>query len=233
MHAILFDWDGTLADSLGALFAANVAVMAAFGLPFDEARYRSHFSPDWRVMYERLGVPPERMDEANDLWTAAYEGGRRTRLLPGVRDALARLSAAGHRLGLVTAGDRGIVEPQLARLGVARYLEVAVFGTDLPAQKPDPAPLVRALDLLAADRDPAAAPDGAVYLGDTVEDVLMARAAGVRAVGIPSAIGTAAALGAAGADELVESVPAWVDRLLGPADEGPVVDDARVRGAAR
>jgi len=210
MTVILFDWDGTLADSLGALFAANVAVMAAFGLPFDTERYRSRFSPDWRIMYERLGVPPERMDEANELWVAAYDGGRRTRLLPGSREALDRLATAGHRLGLVTAGHRDIVEPQLARLGVAGYLEVTVFGTDLAAQKPDPAPLVRALDLLAASGGPAVARDGTVYLGDTVEGVLMARAAGVRSVGIPSAIGTADALEAAGADELVDSVAAWV-----------------------
>ena len=36
MDAILFDWDGTLVDSLGSMYQANVAVMRAFGLPFDE-----------------------------------------------------------------------------------------------------------------------------------------------------------------------------------------------------
>ncbi len=66
MDAILFDWDGTLADTLGAIYQANVEVMAALGLPFDPAIYRRHFAPDWRVMYERLGVPADRLEEAND-----------------------------------------------------------------------------------------------------------------------------------------------------------------------
>ena len=57
MEAILFDWDGTLVDSLGAFHAANSTVMAAFGLPFDVVVYRRHYVPDWREMYRRLGIP--------------------------------------------------------------------------------------------------------------------------------------------------------------------------------
>ena len=70
MQAILFDWDGTLVDSLGAFHHANAAVMASFGLPFDEALYRRNYVPDWRQMYLRLGVPGDRLDEANELWHA-------------------------------------------------------------------------------------------------------------------------------------------------------------------
>ncbi len=210
MDTILFDWDGTLADSIGALFDANAAVMRAFGLPFDETLYRRHFSPDWRVMYERLGVPSARLDEANGLWIDAYEAGRETALLPGAGDALERLAQAGYRLGLVTAGHREIVAPQLVRLGVERLLPVRVFGDDLGAQKPDPAPLRRALELFGPRGDPARG----AYLGDTAEDMMMARATGVRPVGIPSAIATPDALLAAGARELAPSVAQWAARIL-------------------
>lgn len=210
MQALLFDWDGTLADSLAGLYAANLEVMRRFELPFDEALYRRHFSPDWRLMYERLGVPPERMAEANRLWIEAFDGGRRTTLLPGAGAALERLSGAGYRMGLVTAGYREIVEPQMTRLGVERFLPVRVYGDDMPAQKPDPAPLRRAIALLGNGLDPAAA----AYAGDTVEDMLMARAAGAHPVGIPSVIGTAEALLAAGAAELASSVAAWAERIL-------------------
>jgi beta-phosphoglucomutase-like phosphatase (HAD superfamily) len=210
MQAILFDWDGTLADSLAGLYAANVEVMRTFGLPFDETLYRRHFSPDWRLMYERLGVPPERMAEANRLWIEAFDGGRRTTLLPGAGDAVERLSAAGYRLGLVTAGHREIVEPQMTRLGVDRLLPVRVYGDDMHAQKPDPAPLRRAFALLGGGIDPAAA----AYVGDTAEDMLMARAVGAHPVGIPSVVGTVEALRAAGAGELAPSVAAWADRVL-------------------
>ena len=214
MKAILFDWDGTLADSLGALYAANVAVMSSFGLPFDETLYRRHFSPDWRLMYERLGIPPERIDEANARWLEAYAGGPQTALLPGASDALARLAAAGYRLGLVTAGHREIVEPQLHRFDVRRHLEVTVFGTDLEEQKPHPRPLRHALDLFASAAAGPLAPGDAAYVGDTAEDMVMAVAAGVPAVGVPSRVGTQEDLVAAGAGRVVESVAAWVDGLL-------------------
>ena len=72
MQAILFDWDGTLVDSLGAFHRANSAVMASFGLPFDEVVYRRNYAPDWRLMYTRLGVPDDRLDEANELWHATF-----------------------------------------------------------------------------------------------------------------------------------------------------------------
>jgi beta-phosphoglucomutase-like phosphatase (HAD superfamily) len=72
MEAILFDWDGTLVDSLGAFHAANATVMTAFGLPFDVVRYRRSYVPDWREMYRRLGVPGDRLEEANALWETAF-----------------------------------------------------------------------------------------------------------------------------------------------------------------
>ena len=83
MEAVIFDWDGTLVDSLGPLYRANLAVMRSFGLAYDEATYRSTYQPDWRRMYGRLGIPAERIDEANELWHAAYDGGSANALFPG------------------------------------------------------------------------------------------------------------------------------------------------------
>ena len=77
MEAALFDWDGTLVDSLGPLYRANLAVMRSFGLPYDEATYRSTYQPDWRRMYDRLGIPADRLDEATP--------DRRTRSSPAPR----------------------------------------------------------------------------------------------------------------------------------------------------
>lgn len=211
MEAILFDWDGTLVDTLGALFRANVAVMAAFDLPFDEARYREHFTPDWRIMYGRLGVPEHRLDEANEAWLAAYGNGVETVLFPGVPDALARLAASGRPLGLVTAGHRSVVVPQLERFGFADRFAVTVFGDDLPVHKPDPAPLRRALDELGL----GGRPEATVYVGDVPDDMVMARRVGVHGVGIVSALSEPATLTQAGAAEVATSVAEWVDRSFG------------------
>lgn len=213
MKAILFDWDGTLVDTLDGFYRANRAVMAAFDLPFDEAIYRRHYTPDWRVMYGRLGIPPDRLHEANELWHRSFDRRSDVVALPGARDALARLRAAGLRTGLVTASPRDLVEPQLARLEMIGLLDAGVFGDDLPVHKPDPAPLRRALTDLGLAEHAAEA----VYVGDAPDDMRMAVAAGARAVGVVSILGDADDLRAAGASVVAPSVAAWVDRVLGPA----------------
>jgi pyrophosphatase PpaX len=206
MRAILFDWDGTLVDSLGAFQHANATVMAAFGLPWDEQIYRRNYVPDWRLMYLKLGVPGDRLDEANELWHSTFAQSAEVVAFAGVPEALERLRLAGVRLGIVTAGDRVIVEPQLQRTGLGRYLDVRVFGDDLPVHKPDPAPLRRALDLLGM----VAHPDDVAYVGDAPTDMKMARAVGVRGIGIASVVGDPAELLEAGADEVAPTVAAWV-----------------------
>jgi HAD superfamily hydrolase (TIGR01509 family) len=218
MEAILFDWDGTLVDSLGAFHRANATVMASFGLPFDEAVYRRNYAPDWRLMYLRLGVPGDRLDEANELWHATFAGAGESAVVAfaGVADALQRLRDAGARLGIVTAGDRAIVIPQLERTGLAALLETRVFGDDLPVHKPDPAPLRAALQILGlADR-----PAEVAYVGDAPTDMQMARAVGVRAIGITSVLGDPDELRAAGAVEVSPSVAAWVADHLATVPPG-------------
>ena len=217
MRAILFDWDGTLVDSLGAFQHANATVMASFGLPWNEAIYRKHYAPDWRQMYTRLGVPPDRLDEANELWHTTFAQAEDVIAFDGVVDALRRLDETACGLGIVTAGDRFIVEPQLERTGLGALLPVQVFGDDLPVHKPDPAPLRRALDLLRLD----AHPDEVAYVGDAPTDMRMARAVGVRAIGIASVVGDPQELRAAGADEVAPTVAAWVDALVGAAKAPP------------
>ncbi len=216
MDAILFDWDGTLADTLGAIYDANVEVMAAFGLPFDRTRYRLCFAPDWRVMYADLGVPEDRLDEANARWWAALDEGETT-LFAGVRDGLRRLAAAGYPLGMVTAGRSDRVGAELRRHGLDGLFEAIVYGDDMAAQKPDPEPLRAGLARLAyGDR-----PSEAVYVGDTPADMQMAVAVGVRAVGVESILGNAADLRAAGAAETFASTAEWIDRLLAGAPVRP------------
>lgn len=224
MDAILFDWDGTLADTLGAIYRANVEVMAALGLPFDLAIYRRHFAPDWRVMYERLGVPADRLEEANTRWWAALDEGG-TALFPGVQAALERLAAAGHPLGIVTAGRSDRVGQELRRHGIADLFGVVVYGDDHAAQKPDPAPLRAALQALGQAERLASS----VYVGDTPDDMRMSVAAGIRGIGIESILGDAAALRAAGASETAATTVEWLDRRFGRPERAPA-RAARSRG---
>jgi phosphoglycolate phosphatase-like HAD superfamily hydrolase len=211
MDAVVFDWDGTLVDSLPAIMRANATVLAGYGIPFDEARYRAAYVPDWRLMYQRLGLAEAHLEAAGASWLDLYRSAPLPRPFSGVRTALRRLSEAGYAMGLVTAGHRALVEEQLERLGLAAVLPVRVCGDDPVAAKPHPDPLLLALDGLGA-RGRASA---ATYVGDGPDDMRMARATGARAVGIVSILGTADDLRAAGADVIAASVPDWVDDLLG------------------
>jgi len=136
MEAVFFDWDGTLVDSLGSFHRANAHVMTSFGLPFDERIYRQHYVPDWRLMYTKLGVPGDRLDEANEMWHAAYATEPDVIAFDGVAAALDRLAAIGLALGIVTAGHRAIVLPQLEATGLGSRLPIRVFGDDLIAPSP-------------------------------------------------------------------------------------------------
>jgi HAD superfamily hydrolase (TIGR01549 family) len=216
MDAILFDWDGTLADTLGAIYRANVEVMTALGLPFDPVIYRRHFAPDWRVMYGRLGVPADRLEEANERWWAALDE-TDTLLFPGVREILQRLAGAGHPLGIVTAGRSDRVGPELRRHGIEPLFGAIVYGDDGAAQKPDPAPLRSALAALGV----TARPSASTYVGDTPDDMRMAVAAGVQAVGIESVLGDAAELRAAGATETAVTTVEWARRRFAVQTDRP------------
>jgi HAD superfamily hydrolase (TIGR01549 family) len=211
MRAIVFDWDGTLVDTLPAITHANAEVLASYGIAFDPDAYRAAYSPDWQEMYVRLGIDRSEMLEAGSRWLVAYRAAMgEVRTTPRAAEALERLASAGLAMGLVTAGERGVVEEQLVTTGLGRYLPVRVCGGDLPVMKPHPAPLRKAL----AELGLAAVADRTVYVGDAMDDMRMARAVGARGVGVVSMLGTREDLLAAGASEVAPSVADWVDAFL-------------------
>lgn len=213
MDAIVFDWDGTLVDSLPAIYDANVQLLAEYDLPFDAARYRAAYVPDWRLMYRRLGIPEHALDAAGARWLELYRAAAAAALLPRVTESLRRLSAAGFVMGLVTAGHRDVVEAQLETSGLRDLLPFRVFGNDDIAVKPHPDPLLRVIHQLGRSHRIATAR----YVGDVPDDMRMARAVGSLGIGIESTIGTRDDLIAAGASAVYPSVAEFVDDLLAPS----------------
>ena len=208
-RTILFDWDGTIVDSMPAILQTEAAICRQLGLPFDESIFRRTFSPNWRLMNRALGISEDRDGEAHQIWTATFRSDHMPPFL-GIEDALARLAATGYTLGLVTGGDRADIEPQLPRLGIDELMRVRVYADDTAEGKPDPRPLQLALELAGV-----AQPDDALYVGDALDDMRMAAAAGVRGIGIVSMVATADDLLGAGASESAGSVVEWADRFLG------------------
>ena len=206
--AALFDWDGTLVDTIALIYRANVVVLREIGIEMSRAWYREHYSPDWRKSYLDLGIPEHLWEAVGARW-AEEMALARPRALPWARPALRRLRTHGVRLGLVTASTRTVVEPNLARLNLDGVFEAIRYSDDVERSKPHPDALLEALDELgvrAADT---------VYVGDTTVDLAMARSAGAPFV----AVGRTTPLPqfrAAGVHHVWSGVGEWTDDLLGP-----------------
>jgi len=207
-RAVLFDWDGTLVDSAAKSYRCYVRVFAAYGIAFDEEAFERTYSPDWYRTYEGVGLPREVWAAADARWIELYEA-EPSRLLPGAREALARLAGRGIAQGLVSSGESQRVRREIVALGVAPYFAAVVCGGETARRKPDPEPLLLALERLGVAAAQAA------YVGDSPEDVEMARAAGSFAVGIPGGFPNRHALEASRPHLLSPDLVSAVNDLLG------------------
>lgn len=183
---VVFDLDGTLADTSGDLIAAANACFAARGLgrlldPVDDALVAFHGGRAMlRAGYARMPadtlLPPGAEDEDFARLLGHYGDAIavHTRLYPGVEAALARLAEAGHRLTVCTNKPEALADALLDRLGIRAAFAGLIGADTLPVRKPDPRPYAAAVE--AAGGTVARS----FLLGDTDTDRRTAAAAGVR-----------------------------------------------------
>ena len=176
IRAVLFDWDGTLLNSFESDAAAYEAMFAQIGIRWGREELKLHYSPNWHRVYVAAGIPEARWPEADRLWRAAYAR-LRPQLMAHARVILDGL-ATRYALGIVSSGTRARIRRQLRRFGLWNRFDVCVANEDAPRRKPHPAGLRLALARMALR------PSQCVYVGDSPEDVEMARLAGVRPIGI-------------------------------------------------
>jgi HAD superfamily hydrolase (TIGR01509 family) len=199
LKGILFDWDGTLLNSYAADTAAYLAMFREMEIPWGLAELDLHYSPNWYNVYRAAKLNRGKWDAADAVWRRNYMQ-YRPKLLPGARRVLSHL-ARTHALGLVTSGDRDRVHRQLRDLRLWDQFAARVCSGDTRLRKPHPAPLRLAL------RRMALRPSETVYVGDSPEDLQMARSAGVRAaIAILGPFPTEKRLRAAKPDVLLESI---------------------------
>jgi HAD superfamily hydrolase (TIGR01509 family) len=197
-RVVLFDWDGTLLNSYAADQRAYLAMFRALGIKWGAREIDRHYSPNWYHVYRAAQIPRAQWARADRLWRTAYRA-ERPSLLPGARNVL-RTLLKSFRLGLVTSGSRGRVRKQLREFEFTKHFSARVYSEDSLRKKPHPAPLQMALRILRA------APEECVYVGDTAQDIEMARRAGMRAIGVLGPFPTAERIRAAGPDLLLGSI---------------------------
>lgn len=182
IRAVLFDLDGTLADTAPDLGGALNRMRADRGLealPIDSLR--RHASSGARGMIGAgFGVAPSHPHFAplRDEFLDRYERDlmRDTVLFPGVPELLDGLEAAGYRWGVVTNKIERFTLPLVKLLGLSPRSPCIVAGDTTPHPKPHPAPLIEAARRVTTD---CAA---CWYVGDDLRDIQAARAAGMGAV---------------------------------------------------
>jgi HAD superfamily hydrolase (TIGR01549 family) len=197
-RAVLFDWDGTLLNSYASDTRAYLTMFRALGVEWGVAELTRHYSPNWYRVYRAARIPRARWEEADHLWTVAY-GKENPALLPGAR-RIVQMLARDFKLAIVTSGNRKRVRKQLRDFKLADYFSACVCSEDVPRKKPHPAPLILALEQLRAE------PEVCVYVGDTAEDIEMARRAGVRPIGVLGPFPTADKIRAARPDTILRSI---------------------------
>src|SRR5215470_6412003 len=207
LRGVLFDWDGTLLNSYAADSAAYLAMFRALEVPWGLRELEAHYSPNWYRVYRAAKIPRAKWDIADQVWRSHYAR-QSPKLLPGVRRVLTTL-ARRHSLGLVTSGDRDRVHRQLRDFRLWEHFAAHVCSGDTRLRKPHPAPLrlaLRRMKMQAKDT---------VYVGDSPEDLQMARSAGVRAaIAVLGPFPTEQRLRAAKPDLLLQSIDELPNALL-------------------
>lgn len=199
---LLFDLDGTLVDSLPDLTQALNAVLGEAGLPAASLELSRRYVGDGaRLMLERgfaahgAAVPEWGLER----FLASYEQHLAAATLPypGTVETLVRLAEAGWRLAVCTNKTERHSRMVLRGLGLLPLFAAVAGGDTWPERKPDGRHLTRTLERMGAPRA------GAVMVGDSVNDVLAARDAGLPVIVVGFGYGDAATLGA---DRVIQSM---------------------------
>jgi len=181
-RAVLFDFDGTLADTAPDLGAALNRLRAERGLPdMSVAEVRPHASSGARgLLRVGLGLTPqdEGYESLRDAFLEHYMANIcvGTALFPGIESLLAQLAVRGIAWGIVTNKATRFTTPLVAALGIAPAC--VVCGDTTPHSKPHPAPLLHAAAELSL------APEECCYVGDDLRDIQAAHAAGMRGIAV-------------------------------------------------
>jgi HAD superfamily hydrolase (TIGR01549 family) len=198
IKGVLFDWDGTLLDSFHADSSAYMAMFQEMGIAWGLEELSQHYSPNWYDVYRAAGLAEHHWNAADAAWRKHYSAFR-PKLILGARKVL---TAVGRRykLGLVTSGDRDRVLRQLREFHLTRSFHPRVCSGDTKHKKPHPGPLNLALQRIGLEAAQC------VYVGDSPEDVQMAKSAHVRVIGVLGPFPTEKRLRASNPDLLLNSI---------------------------
>jgi HAD superfamily hydrolase (TIGR01509 family) len=214
VQGVIFDVDGTLANSVGFFYEIALEVLELAGAPpvskervyelmrlGDAAPLEKLFPPDYPDPAATLRrIVDSRMSE----WMRRYHD--ETEAIPGSLELLHDLHTRGLRLGIATSSGRAL--PFLDRWGVRHLFSGIVGREDVEIRKPHPEPVLKCLGHLCLD------PHEVVYIGDSPIDIRAGKAAGSYTVGVLTGTSPHDALHSESPDHILESVAELYSVLL-------------------
>ena len=188
---LIFDFDGTLIDSVPDLAdAINIMLIALGKQPYSIDTIRNWVGNGSKIRVERALVgkievlegelTEEAVDHAEQVFFDAYSkmGGSKTVAYPNVDSGLKKLQAAGYKLALVTNKPIRFVPKILQFFGWQDLFSEVLGGDSLPVKKPDPAPLLHVCETLNIN------PAQAIMIGDSRNDILAGQNANMDTLGL-------------------------------------------------
>jgi HAD superfamily hydrolase (TIGR01549 family) len=204
VEAVLFDFEGTLVDlqwNLEGAVEETLEMLRTLGFPIQRLQGMKYSTLMLEAvrMAQEMGQSPDRVREKIGAIYDRYDEDalRRWSLREGSKDLLSILKTKGIKIGLVSNVGRRALEKALPKLGLHPLLNVVVSRNDVQSMKPSGEGLRLALSRLDVIEDKA------LYVGDTLDDVRAAKAAGVKVIVITGKEGSRAELLSAGPDQLI------------------------------
>lgn len=215
---VLFDLDGTLVDSVPDMAWSIDKMLDSIGLPpCGELKIRHWIGDGLENLIKSSltnGSPaepdPGLFEKAFRLFLDIYSDNscRSTYIYDGVENGLDYLKKNKYRVGCVSNKREQFTREILETLGIGENFEIIIGGDTLPRKKPDPLPLLYAADFFNAR------PENSLMIGDSVNDINAARAAGFRIICVSYGYNHGRDIRESGPDAVVDSLESLQELLI-------------------
>lgn len=210
---IIFDFDGTLADTtatilstyqmtikeLGADSRSDAACQATIGLPLKEG---------FRQLYPNL--TDEQLDNCVTTYRRIFDANKQKlvpQLYPGVADTLNRIAELGIRMSIASSRSRESLVEFCDKNEITRHFDLILGADDVTRAKPHPEPVLTTLNRLGISADDA------MVVGDMPVDIAMGSNAGCCTIGVTYGNSSLSDLAAAGATHIISAFPDLLNYL--------------------
>ncbi len=198
--AIIFDWDGTLFDSIISCWEVYQIIFEKFGIQkISLEQFRDEFIGDYHKYYLKKGISECDLWKFDELWRFEFAK-KKVELLPHVHPTLKQLHEQKIKLALVTNGDGARIREELKQHHIFSFFNVLVTADDVREFKPSPIGIISALKRLGVKKSEA------LYVGDSEDDARAGKRAGIKTAGILTGLHSRERLEKAKPDFILEKI---------------------------